>query len=169
MRKPNENKTYILLAAPPDPDDKDRLQAALKAAANPVQPVPPLPATASDISESVYTFTENPMGWKSLEFVFEEGAETAQLQLSDFPLLKIGMDNLYRLSTSDAIGELLLRGRWINEQTFVIEYPYPTVGGPRLGELGETEFQFKFTGEQLEVTVEQLVFGGEAIVFAGIR
>ena len=146
-----------------------RLQAAIKAAAKPVQPVPPLPAMAKEISGSVYTFSENPMGWKSLEFAFEEGAQTARLRLSDFPLLEIGMDNLYRLSTDEAIGELLLRGSWTDEQTFVIDYPYPAMGSPTLGELGETEFQFKFTGDKLEVTVQQLVFGGESIIFEGSR
>jgi hypothetical protein len=43
------------------------------------------------------------------------------------------------------------------------------VGSPTLGELGETEFQFRFTGDKLEVTVQQLVFGGEAIIFEGSR
>jgi CubicO group peptidase (beta-lactamase class C family) len=146
-----------------------RLQAAVKAAAKPVQPVPPLPTMAQEISGSIYRFTENPMGWESLEFHFEEGAQTARLQLSDFPLLEIGMDNLYRLSTDETIGELLLRGRWTDEQTFAIDYPYPAVGSPTLGELGETEFQFKFTGDKLEVTVQQLVFGGESIIFEGSR
>lgn len=150
-------------------DSISRLHAAMKHSAKPFQPVPPLPVIARDISGSVYTFTENPMGWKSLDFRFEEGAPTAQLQLSDMPVLEIGMDNLYRLSAGEAIGELLLRGRWIDEQTFVIDYPYPAVGGPTLGELGETEFQFKFTGDKLEVTVQQLVFGGEAILFEGAR
>jgi CubicO group peptidase (beta-lactamase class C family) len=150
-------------------ENTSRLQAAIKAAAKPVQPVPPLPTIAQEISGSIYTFTENPMGWESLEFAFDEGAQTARLQLSDFPLLEIGMDNLYRLSTDEAIGELLLRGSWTDEQTFVIDYPYPAVGSPTLGELGETKFQFKFTGDNLEVTVQQLVFGGEAIIFEGSR
>lgn len=145
------------------------LQAAIETAANPIHSVPSLPAKALDISGSVYTFDENLMGWKTLEFTFEEGAETAQLQLSDFPLLQIGMDNLYRLSTGETIGELLLRGRWVDGQTFVVDYPYPAAGTAALGELGETEFQFKFTGDELEVTVQQLVFGGEAVVFKGYR
>ena len=145
------------------------LQAAIKGAAKPVQRVPPLPATAQQISGSIYTFTENPMGWKNLEFTFEEGAGTARLQLSDFPLLEIGLDNLYRLSADETTGILLLRGRWIDEQTFVIDYPYPAVGPPTLGELGKTEFQFKFTGDKLEVTVQELIFGGEAVVFGGSR
>ena len=79
------------------------------------------------------------------------------------------MDNLYRLSAGEAIGEVLLRGRWTDGQTFIINYPYPAVGSPRLGELGETEFQFQFTGNKLEVTVQQLVFSGEPVVFEGAR
>jgi CubicO group peptidase (beta-lactamase class C family) len=152
-----------------NPTGNARLQAVIETASHPVEPVPPLPGTALDISGSVYTFDENIMGWKTLEFVFEEGAETAQLYLSDFPVLEIGMDNLYRLSGDESIGELLLRGRWVDEQTFVIDYPYPAAGTPTLGELGETEFQFRFAGDTVEVAVEQLVFGGEVIVFKGSR
>jgi hypothetical protein len=40
---------------------------------------------------------------------------------------------------------------------------------PRLGELGETQFQFKFTDNTLKITIEELVFGGEPIVFEGTR
>jgi hypothetical protein len=79
------------------------------------------------------------------------------------------MDNLYRLSTEEAIGKLLLRGRWVDGQIFVIDYPYPAVGTPTLGELGETEFRFRFAGDRLEVNVQQLVFGGEAVVLEGSR
>jgi CubicO group peptidase (beta-lactamase class C family) len=152
-----------------NPSRNAHLQAVIKAAVNPVQPVPPLPAMALDISGSVYTFDENIMGWETLEFAFEDGSETAQLYLSNFPVLEIGMDNLYRQSSGEAIGELLLRGRWVDAQTFVIEYPYPVVGAPSLGELGETEFRFQFIDDKLDVTVQQLVFGGEAIVFQGSR
>ena len=109
------------------------------------------------------------MGWETLEFLFEENTTTAQIYLSNFPALEIGMDNLYRISRGEAIGELLLRGRWVDDQTFVVDYPYPAVGTPTLGELGETEFQFEFTGDQVEVTVQQIVFGGEAVVFEGSR
>ena len=151
------------------PEISSRLEAAIEAAAYPIQPVPPLPARGLDISASTYTFEENPMGWKNMKFVFEEGGETAQLYLQDFPVLEIGLDNIYRLSTGESIGDLLLRGRWLDGQTFVVDYPYPASGTPELGELGETEFQFKFTGDQLEVTVQQLVFGGEPVVFTGTK
>jgi hypothetical protein len=109
------------------------------------------------------------MGWINVKLVFEEGAETARLYLQGFPTLEIGLDNIYRLSSGDSIGELLLRGRWLDEQTFVVDYPYPAAGAPTLGELGETEFQFKFMGDQLEVTMQQLVFGGEAMILKAAR
>jgi hypothetical protein len=89
--------------------------------------------------------------------------------LATLPILEIGLDNIYRPSTGEAIGELLLRGYWVDEQTFVVQYPYPPNGPAVLGELGETEFQFKFAGDRLQVTVQQLVFGGEALVFEGFR
>jgi CubicO group peptidase (beta-lactamase class C family) len=168
-------REYILPALqagdPPGehPEIYSRLQTAIETAANPIQSVPPLPATALDISGSMYAFKENPMGWSTLKFVFQEGAQTSQLYLQDFPVLEIGLDNIYRKSSGEAIGELLLRGRWVDAETFVVDYPYPAAGAPVLGELGETEFRFKFTGDNVEVTVQQLVFGGEAIVLQGSR
>ena len=152
-----------------NPAASSRLAAALAAADNPVRPVPPLPQTALDISGSLYTFDENPMGWQSLEFTFEEGQDRAQLQLSGFPLLEIGLDNLYRLSTGETIGEMLLRGEWLDEQTFLIDYPYPAYGAPVLGELGETEFRFTFEGDDLQVAVEQITFGAEPMILQGTR
>jgi hypothetical protein len=62
-----------------------------------------------------------------------------------------------------------LRGRWADEQTFLVDYPYPPNGTPALGELGDTQFQFKFTGDKLNITIEQIVFGGDPIVFEGNR
>jgi CubicO group peptidase (beta-lactamase class C family) len=146
-----------------------RLQNVIQTAAHPIQPVPPLPATAEDISGNVYSFEENPLGWQTLELNFEDGANTAVLRLQDLPPLEIGLDNLYRLSEGEAIGELFLRGRWTNEKTFVIDYPYPIGVTPVLGELGEAEFRFVFNRDALEIEVEQLVFGGEASVIRGIR
>jgi hypothetical protein len=93
----------------------------------------------------------------------------AALHLQGYPVLEIGLDNVYRLSSVESIGELLLRGRWADEQTFLIDYPYPIQVAPVLGELGETELQFKFIRNTIEVTVQQLVFGGEPITFEGTR
>ena len=164
---------YILPAIKSDnpltdnPEGYSRLLADIETAVNPVQPAPSLPSLASNISGSVYTFGENPLGWKSLKFVFEEGIRTAQIHLNDDSTLEIGLDNIYRLSKAQPFGEILLRGRWVDEHTFVIDYPYSMGGATTLGELGETEIQFKFSGADLEVIVDQLTFGGEPIVFEG--
>jgi CubicO group peptidase (beta-lactamase class C family) len=145
-----------------------RLEAVLQTAANPVQAVPPLPSIAEDISNSLYTFGENPMGWQTLELFFEPGAPSAGVLLNGTPLV-VGMDNLYRLSTSLLGGELLLRGHWEQDNLFILDYPYPLTGSTVLGELGESEFHFHFTGDRLDVVVQQLVFGGEGILFTGSK
>lgn len=166
---------YILPAVKSDsllqtnPEGFSRLQAVSEAVANPVRPIPALPLTALDISGSRYRFDENPLGWDELEFTFEPGAETAQLRLNADADIQIGLDNIYRESASEALGDLLLRGRWANEQTFVVDYPYPAGGMPILGELGETEFRFRFVEDKLEVTIQQDVFGGPPLVIEGSR
>ncbi len=152
-----------------NPSGYSKLTSALETAANPVRPVPPLPAAALDISGSTYTFEENVLGWENVGFVFEDGSKTAQLYLNDYPVLEIGLDNVYRLSQDESIGELLLRGTWLDNQTFSVDYPYPAAGATVLGELGETEFRFKFTGHHLEVTVDQPVFGGQPLILAAER
>jgi hypothetical protein len=160
----------ILAGDPPSehPLENARLEAAINQAANPLQPVPPLPAKAADISGSFYTFAENPLGWKTLEMDFEPGASVAKVGLDSIPF-QVGLDNLYRLSDTLPSGELLLRGHWQDEEVFILDYPYPLTGGTTLGEMGESEFQFRFTGDILEVTARQLVFGGEPIVLTGSR
>jgi hypothetical protein len=66
------------------------------------------------------------------------------------------------------LGEVLLRGHWSDEQTFIVDYPYPA-SRAILGELGQTQFHFQFTGDALDVTVDELVFGGEPWQFSGTR
>jgi CubicO group peptidase (beta-lactamase class C family) len=151
-----------------NPAGNDRLQSAIDLAANPVQPVPPLPAPAAKISGSSYVFSENPFGWKTMQFVFEPGSSGAAVIL-DGVRLQFGLDHLYRSTELTPGRKILLRGHWEAEDVFILEYPYPLSGGTTLGELGESQFQFRFTGDILEVTARQLVFGGEPIVLTGSR
>lgn len=149
-----------------NPDGLKRLQQAQEQAANPIQPVPPLPARALEISGKTYHFTENPVGWETVELVFTPGADYAELKLNSSSPIQIGLDNLYRLTKSELLGEIFLRARWVDESTLVADYPYG-FGSNRLGDLGHTQFQFKFLGDKVEVTVRQLIFGGEPLVFSG--
>jgi hypothetical protein len=145
-----------------------KLQAAADVAANPIQPVPPLPAVVEDISGSTYAFEENPMGWETLELLFEPGAASSQVLLNGVPI-EVGLDNIYRASELVPGQELLLRGRWGAQNVFLLDYPYPLTGGTTLGELGESQFQFRFSGDILQVLVKQLIFGGEPIILTGSR
>jgi CubicO group peptidase (beta-lactamase class C family) len=145
------------------------LQSAIEKAWNPVQEVADLPAAALDISGSKYTLEENPLSWQTFEFYFQEGAETASLRLNGSEPIAIGLDNLFRLSNVQPFGEILLRGRWVDEQTFTVDYPYSLIGLPRLGELGDVDIQFQFSGDDLEITVDEQIFGGEPFTLSGSR
>jgi CubicO group peptidase (beta-lactamase class C family) len=146
-----------------------RLQAAVEAAANPIQPVAKLPPTALDISNSTYVFGENPFGWQSMRMVFTPAADTAQLYINDSTTIAVGLNNLFRLTDSPLLGKLMLRGRWEDDNTFVVDYPYTLYGAPRLGELAETEMRFTFNGDQLEIMITPLIFGGEPSQIHGMR
>lgn len=140
-----------------NPQGTSRLAAALETAANPVQPVPALPEAAIENSNQPYTFGENPFGWQLMEFRFEPGASTATVILNEIPLT-VGLDNIFRTSQTAEGYEMLLRGRWVDEQTFVVDYPYALGGMMVLGETAESEYRFTFTGNKLEVTAQQLLF-----------
>ncbi len=157
------------LPLPEDSQAYTRLQAAVQTAAHPLQEVPPLPEIAGEISGVAYWFGENPVGWQKLALVFEPGSVQAKLFLDDYPPLAIGLDNLYRQSTLESLGDLHLRGRWIGQNTFVVDYPYALSGPLNLAELGASEFSFTFSESSVEVAARQLIFGGEPVVFQGTR
>jgi CubicO group peptidase (beta-lactamase class C family) len=165
---------YILPAVESDsPLAKDstsyvRLEAAIEKAANPVQPIAKLPSAAFDNSNHPYTFGENALGWQTMEFRFEPNSATAHVLLNELPL-QVGLDNIYRTSETAPGYEMLLRGRWTDESTLVIDYPYAFNTPTILGELGESQFRFTFAGNKVRVTAEQLVFGGEPISVEGSR
>lgn len=165
---------YILPAIQSDspladnPDAVERLRQAQDQIANPLQPVPLLPATAFEISGHTYHFAENPIGWQTLEMIFVPNADSAELRLNGSTPVQFGLDNLYRLTRSELLGEIFLRARWMDENTLVADFPYG-FGSNRLGELGHSQFQFKFQGDEVKITVRQLIFGGEPLEFSGKR
>jgi CubicO group peptidase (beta-lactamase class C family) len=155
-------------ALPDNPPGLARLRQALETAAQPSQPAPELPAAALEASGKDYLMVENPLGWQKLRFTFTPGAEAAQLSYNDI-VLEIGLDNLYRQTDTQLLGSLLLRGRWEDGRTFVVDYPYSMAGPTRLGELGETQMRFRFESDNLEVTCAPLIFGGDPISLTGKR
>jgi hypothetical protein len=167
-------KEYILPSIKADaaivenPDGNARLNSLLETATYPVQPIPMLPGAALENSNHPYSFEDNPFGWETLEFVFTPETSTALVIMNKVPLT-VGLDNIFRLSKSPEGYDMLLRGRWTDDQTFIVDYPYPMAGIMVLGETAESEVRFKFIGNQVEVTAEQLTFEMDSIHVTGTR
>jgi len=150
-----------------NPAAAGRLSTLIAAAAHPVQPVPPLPDLAEQISGRQYALEANPMGWTQLGLRFEPGAPTAQLDFAGLPTLNIGLDNVYRSTEAQPGTDLLLRGRWEDARTFVVDYPYPLNGATVLGELGEYEICLAFNGDAVDIAIRDVIFDSPPIEVHG--
>jgi len=143
-------------ALPANPNGVARIEAHIQAAAHPKQPVPPLPELARNISGRQYGMDDNPAGWRTATLTFQEGADTAAVTIESDQgsgTLTVGLDNLYRTPDAPALGSGGLRGHWENGDTFVVEEV-------RLGEIIEYEYRLTFVGNELNVTVQERIFGG---------
>jgi CubicO group peptidase (beta-lactamase class C family) len=114
-----------------------RLVATLPQPPQP-QPVPPLPAKAMEISGKVFLFDSNPFLLESLRLDFNTSAEaTVQFGFTDgqqTPAAPLGLDGLYRMTPGLNLDRAFhvfadfkdmtvgLRGAWVDENTFQLEY-----------------------------------------------
>lgn len=146
-----------------------RLQQVLAEIAYPLRPVAELPETAHAITGNTYLLEENEFGWQQIRLTFEDGSSTATIQLDPVPVVEVGLDNIYRKTPAGPGMEMLLRGRWLLKDTFILDFPYPFNGYMQLGELGESEMRFIFEGDQIEIVVQQTVFGGDPVSVHGAR
>jgi CubicO group peptidase (beta-lactamase class C family) len=140
------------------------LEAQVRTAAHPVQPVPSLPAVAQSLSGKTYAIAENPWSWKTLSFTFQQGADAALVSADGSPLMPIGLDNLYRVTEMPESRPLMLRGRWENESDFVIDYPTLNAA---LGETSDYAIRLTFVGKEMDLTVQETVFGGTVVTMHG--
>jgi CubicO group peptidase (beta-lactamase class C family) len=147
-----------------NPGNLARLKAAEEVAANPIQPVPALPPIASEISGKLYTLEENPVGWQTIVVFFEPGANVAQVTTNGSENLDdIGLDNLYRRATL-LTDQYMMRGRWVDHQTFAVEWtPLP------LGNNGTSDIRLNYSGDNLEIKIQSLIFDGEPTVIQGSK
>jgi CubicO group peptidase (beta-lactamase class C family) len=112
---------------PANPSGVDRLKAALAAVAAPPEPKPaaPLPATAKRISGRTFVFDPNPLGIEAcgLEFGEPDGAVFRITHnggtTEPWP---VGLDGVYRMSEGPYGLPQGLRGGWVDERTFALEY-----------------------------------------------
>ncbi|NDJ76049.1 MAG: serine hydrolase [Chloroflexi bacterium] len=109
---------------PPNPGALVRLNNLTLASAS---PVPPLPPVAHTISGKVLLLDDNLLDWRSLTLIFETGAEEALLIVNGGALVPVGLGGASRVTPARQVGgpatnEAVLQGRWVDEQTFVLEY-----------------------------------------------
>ena len=125
---------------PANPDGKIRLAEVVASLPKPPdpQPVPSLPAMAGEISGKVFTFDPNPFLMESMRLDFNNSAEaTVQFGFTDgqqTPSVPVGLDGLYRITPGLDLDRAFhvfvdfknlavgLRGAWVDEKTFQLEY-----------------------------------------------
>jgi CubicO group peptidase (beta-lactamase class C family) len=134
-----------------NPQGLARLQAALQAAANPGQPLAPLPEMARAVSGHTYWLDDNPLGLQMMWVSFPEGEPVAQITLNGTQRSVIGLDKRYRLNSSGAT-TLALRGVWEDERTFMVEQI-------TFGDVGQYQIRVTFRGDEVDLVYHDAVFG----------
>ncbi len=143
---------YILPAVKSDkplsanPNSLARLEAGIQALGQPQRTAPPpLPAIAAEISGKTYTLGDNPFGWHTLVFSFQDGADEAKVTV-DGTQMPIGLDNVYRIvGGADSTFPEEIRGRWENQDTFVVEVIV-------LGQMMQPTSRIQFSGDGIHIT-----------------
>jgi CubicO group peptidase (beta-lactamase class C family) len=105
--------------------EQARLDNIVRQLANPTpEPVPTLPETAAAISGKIFYFETNPYDWHFIGLTFTPGADEFWLNFSYGDrnlLLPAGLDNVYRVNFQYSYWRAY-KGRWENNNTFLIEY-----------------------------------------------
>jgi hypothetical protein len=108
-----------------------------------------LPAIAAEISGKAYTLATNPFGWQTIAFNFQDSVDEVKVSVSsngDSGQLAIGLDNVYRtVEGGDSTFPQELRGRWENQDTFVIEDIYP-------GQMLQYTYCIQFSSDAIHIT-----------------
>jgi CubicO group peptidase (beta-lactamase class C family) len=140
-------------ALPANPGAAARLLSHIQKIQPSRQAVPPLPETALRVAGKTYTLESNSMSWQKLSLVFCEGSDAASLIVDSSGTVAIGLDNVFRVTEIPGLGPTAMRGHWEDADTFVIQST--SVGNPV-----ESRLVMTFTGDEISVTLEDMVFGG---------
>jgi CubicO group peptidase (beta-lactamase class C family) len=143
-----------------DPQAAARLEALVRQAAGTASELQPLPPKAQEISGKTYQLEDNLAGWKSMALIFTPGASEAVLRLDGTQDLKIGLDNIYRLTEVPGGRPFALRGRWNDSGEFEMDYSL-------VGEALDSTAAFHFEGNQLDLSIFNLVYGGPSLRIKG--
>ena len=106
-----------------------------------------MPAIAAEISGKTYTLEDNPFGWQTVAFSFEDGADEVKVTLNGVPFT-VGLDNVYRfVKSQDNTFPQGFRGHW-DQDTFVVE----TIV---LGQMMQTTSRIQFSGDAIHLTWQE--------------
>jgi CubicO group peptidase (beta-lactamase class C family) len=141
---------------PANPNSLTRLEAGLQTLAQPARTDPsPLPAIAAEISGKTYTLANNPSGWQTMIFSFEDGSDEAKVTINGARQLAIGLDNTYRIfGVDDPTFPEALRGRWENQDTLVVE-------DVKLGQLSKIIIRIQFSDDTILITGQEKYSGSQ--------
>jgi CubicO group peptidase (beta-lactamase class C family) len=147
---------------PVNPVGLTRLEAGIQALAQPERISPqPLPVVAAEISGKTYTLEDNPFGWHTIAFSFLEGSDEAKITFDSAVNVSIGLDNLYRtVMGQDGTFPQGFRGRWENEDTFVVE-------GILLGQMAQTTSRVQFSPEAIHIDWQEK-YSGSKVEIQGV-
>jgi CubicO group peptidase (beta-lactamase class C family) len=150
---------------PANPEGIARLNAALEAISEPPkpEPVPPLPGKALEISGKTFVFEENPLEVKTLRLDFNNSDEARILiTFADDTSPSsgmVGLDGIYRISPGQNNLPAGYRGRWADDQTFVLEVE-------EIANIDSFTVKHRFEGDRVVMEVEERTTGIK-ITFGG--
>jgi CubicO group peptidase (beta-lactamase class C family) len=131
----------------------EKLNAAISAVMQAPTPraVAPLSETAKAISGKTFIFETNPLGMESAGFVFSDAAEaTFTLKLSGSELVSwpVALNGVYRFFPGEHDLPMGLRGTWLDDKTFLLEYD-------SIANNDHTLLQLHFEGERVVVEARE--------------
>lgn len=109
-------------AISPNLQAESNLEYLIQTASISIQPVPALPGTVLLITGKTYKLDPNSLGWQDLTLFFQEVSDEAIIRMSGSPDMKIGLDNLDRLTESSLSRPVGLKGFWESPATFSLSY-----------------------------------------------
>ena len=141
-------------ALPANPQAADQLAKAIAdVSTEKPSEVGATPALAAAISGKIYRFPDGPLGVKSLTLfltdpephyeaeIYTHGPTDSSIVL-DGP---IGLDGLYRKSKPDNFGLRAVKGSWVDDRTFAVDFQYVGLGEQR-------RWSLKFDGDKLTLS-----------------
>jgi hypothetical protein len=152
---------YILPAVksdqplPANPNSLARLTTGIQTLAQPHGTTPPpLPAMAAEISGKTYALADNPVGWQTMVFSFQDKADEFTVTANG-QQVAVGLDDVYRTSTpADSRFPEELRGHWENQGTLVVEDLLPA-------QMQKFTFRIQFSGDAIDINAQEKYTGGQ--------